>query len=134
MTPAKRVPDKKFQTHRAQTEMHDLIHSGPKSARNNHEDKKLQEFFANSEEECDIDEPNPFESARKKTSRPHFLSGDMDLNETISAGLLSGDDSDDLMGHVNVKMPVSPRSRNVTMIEKFVNDIGYRHQMINLSC
>jgi len=22
----------------------------------------------------------------------------------------------------------------VTMIEKFVNDIGYRHQMINLSC
>jgi hypothetical protein len=62
------------------------------------------------------------------------LSGDVDLNDTVSAGLLSGDDSDDLMGHVNVKMPVSPRSRNVTMIEKFVNDIGYRHQMINLSC
>tara|TARA_B110000285_G_C14983297_1_gene542531 strand:+ start:154 stop:345 length:192 start_codon:yes stop_codon:yes gene_type:complete len=44
----------------------------------------------------------------------------------MSAGLLSGNESDG----INIPGP----KRNVTMIEKFVNDIGYRHQMINLSC
>ena len=89
----------------------------------------MQDFFANSDEEFE-DKENPFAVARKsskKLSRPHFASGDLDLNDTVSAGLFSGEESDDLMGHVNLKLPVSPRHKNITQIEKFINDIGYRH-------
>ena len=102
--------------------------SGSKSARNM-EEHKFGDLLASSDgNDLRHDEKNPFDVEKRasKATRPHALSGDLDINETMSAGLLSGNDSD------GIEIP--GQKRNVTMIEKFVNDIGYRHQMINLSC